>query len=246
MGPREYYEELPSTQERAIDLARRGATVGTRVVAGRQSAGRGRLDHGWASPTGGLYLSMILPAPVEHEGLLPLALGVAILGEFTRRFGVPLRLKWPNDLLAVAGVLRPRKLSGIVVDRVASPSLGTAAVAGIGVNVEVDERDLPAELRGRIASLHEFAPRPLAVGEVEEVTVEAVLRASRDLAVPERETEIVAACRAALYGIGRRAWIDGRPMGVIRGLGVDGTLLLDHGTDRVSIRAGDLRVEEAV
>ena len=63
MELREYYDELPSTQQRAIVLARAGAPEGTHVVAGRQRRGRGRLDHTWSSPDGGLYLSTIVRAP---------------------------------------------------------------------------------------------------------------------------------------------------------------------------------------
>lgn len=52
MGPREFYEVVDSTQDRAIELARSGAAEGTLVVARTQRLGRGRLDHGWWSPAG--------------------------------------------------------------------------------------------------------------------------------------------------------------------------------------------------
>ena len=38
----QYFTELPSTQDYALDLARQGAPEGTLVLAGRQTRGRGR------------------------------------------------------------------------------------------------------------------------------------------------------------------------------------------------------------
>ena len=146
--PREWHPEIASTQDRAVALARAGAPAGTRVVAGRQTQGRGRLDHAWASPAGGLYLSLVLPSPPAHETLLPLALGAHLAREIECRYGVALALKWPNDLLWVEGGAPPRKVAGILVDRVPTPTGTWAAVAGIGINVS-PEASLPPGLAGR-------------------------------------------------------------------------------------------------
>ncbi len=244
MGPREFYEEIPSTQDRAIELARSGAPGGTRVRAARQTAGRGRFDHRWESPLGGLWLSVVLPAPSVNEALLPLALGASLLRELGSRFHLPIRLKWPNDLFVVEGLSPPRKLSGILVDRVPSPTLGTADVAGIGVNVAVEEEDLPEVLRGHVASLHRLVARAPSIDDVEEIAVTAALNAVHALTTPAGAAQVLAECRGALYGLGRRAYVDGELRGTIAGLGDDGELLLDEGLDRVPVRAGDLRVEE--
>ncbi len=246
MGPvREFYEEIPSTQDRAIDLARSGAPEGTVVVARRQTRGRGRADHRWESPGGGLHLSIVLAAPDPSETLLPLALGAALAEELGRDARCALRVKWPNDVIAVAPGSRVRKLAGVLVDRVASPSLGAAAVAGIGVNVSVDPAAYPTELRPLIIGLDELvAPVPI-VEEVERTVVALALRTARASRDPKGRADLLARCRRELWGIGRAASIDGRSVGRIVELGDDGALWVERAGDRVAIRAGDLRVEES-
>ncbi len=242
---REWYEELPSTQDRAIALARAGAGEGTRVVARRQRHGRGRLDHTWESPDGGLYLSMILAAPESHAGLLPLAVGTVLAESLGRQFALPLRVKWPNDLLLVDGGRPSRKLAGILVDRVASPRLGSAAVVGVGVNVVTDIGRLPAEIRDRVAVLSRSVHPPPSPDAVEPLVVDAVLEAGRAVRDPAQLPVLRARCRAVLFGVGRPARVDERPVGTILALWDEGELWVEDRGERMAIRAGDLRVEEA-
>lgn len=242
---REWYEVVPSTQDRALELARAGAEEGTRVVARRQTAGRGRLDHRWESPGGGLHLSIVLASPGPPTGLFPLALGAVLAEALGRHSHVPLVVKWPNDVLVVAAGAPSRKLAGILVDRVPSPRLGSAAVAGIGVNVRIDPSAYPPELRERIVGLDELVHPAPTLEEVERTVVHAALDLAGRLRTAEGREKILALCRHRLWGIGRRAWVDGRPVGRIVALGEDGELLVEEGGERVAIRAGDLRVEEA-
>ena len=51
------YDSLDSTSDRAKELAMKGADHGTVVVAVTQTGGRGRKDHSFFSPEGGLYMS---------------------------------------------------------------------------------------------------------------------------------------------------------------------------------------------
>lgn len=245
MGPRELYATIPSTQDRAIELARAGAPEGTRIVARTQSAGRGRMDHIWESPPGGLYLSVIARAPETHRSMVSLAIGASLREALAHRFGIRAALKWPNDLLVATPGAPPRKLSGILIDEVASPALGTAEVAGIGVNVALDRERLSAPLRATTASLGDFIDPPPPLEEVEEVVVGATLRAVRQLDRPEGAESTLALCRAILYGVGHRAWVDGVPSGIIQGIGEQGELFVSRGSAQFTIRAGDLRVEES-
>lgn len=244
MGPREFYDEIPSTQHRAVTLARAGAPPGTRVVARRQTRGRGRLDRSWESPSGGLYCSIVLPRPVEHAGLLPLTIGARLASELGDAYALPLSLKWPNDILVGEPGGPMRKLSGILTDAVDSPTIGRAVVAGIGVNVRLDPDSVPAGLRQHIVSLDEFVSPPPTPEEVEAKVVASALGAAEWLASPEGAGHARALCRKLLYGVGRRVSVDGRPAGTIAALGDDGELWLTTPTDRVAIWAGDVRVEE--
>jgi BirA family biotin operon repressor/biotin-[acetyl-CoA-carboxylase] ligase len=241
---RESHTELPSTQTEAVRRARAGAPDGLRIVAEHQTAGRGRLDHTWASPPGGLYLSVVRRAPRAEPGLLSLAVGAGVARAFADRYSIDLELKWPNDLLVVR-TGRPRKLGGILVDLVDSPNLGRAAVVGIGVNVAAPPPSFDPGLKERVVALAELvAPAP-TVAEVETIVGEAVDAAVARLDRPGGAEEVVAACRQRLFGRGRSATVDGFLHGVITTVGADGGLWLTTPSGPVAVHAGELVVEEA-
>jgi BirA family biotin operon repressor/biotin-[acetyl-CoA-carboxylase] ligase len=245
VGPREFYDSLPSTQDRALALARDGAPEGTRVVARRQTRGRGRLERPWESPEGGLYCSIVLPRPREHPGLLPLTVGAVLASALRKEYAVPLALKWPNDLLVVETGRLPRKLSGILTDEVASPTLGRAVVAGIGVNVRLDRESISSPLSERTAALDEFVSPPPRLEEVEALVVASALGAAQRLSSADGARTARALCRELLYGVGRPVTVDGQPTGTLEALGDEGELWIAASNDRVAIWAGDVRVEEA-
>lgn len=99
------------------DIAR-AMPVGSVVVADHQTAGRGRLERRWESPSGTALLVSFVLAP---NPLLSLAAGVAA----AEACGPDVRLKWPNDLL-----LHGKKLGGILVETTAG-----RAICGIGINL---------------------------------------------------------------------------------------------------------------
>jgi BirA family transcriptional regulator, biotin operon repressor / biotin---[acetyl-CoA-carboxylase] ligase len=243
MGPREFHDQLSSTQDRAIELARTGAPEGTRVVARQQTHGRGRLDHSWTSPPGGLYVSILLRAPPEHVTWLPLALGARLAQEFTDQYSAPFSVKWPNDLLVARPSVPARKVAGVLVDRVVDPPGTPVEVAGIGVNVTTRHDQFPNELRDRASSLAEIVGAPPTLDAVETVVVRSAMRAAIGLQGTGGAEATRKLCRRWLFGVGRRAVVDGQDSGTIVGLGEEGELLLDGGGERVAIRAGDVRVE---
>jgi len=245
VGPREFYDSLPSTQDRALVLAREGAPEGTRVVARRQVRGRGRLARSWESPEGGLYCSVVLPCPNAHPGLFPLTVGARLAHALREEYAIPFALKWPNDLLVSEDGRPARKLSGILTDEVGSPTLGRAVVVGVGVNVRLDRSALPAPLRERVAALEEFVSPVPELDRVEEIVLRAAVGAVEWLSSPDGTEQARALCRKLLYGVGQQVTVDGAPAGTIEALGDDGELWLSTATDRVAIWAGDVRVAEA-
>jgi BirA family biotin operon repressor/biotin-[acetyl-CoA-carboxylase] ligase len=158
----EVVAETASTNADVAEAARAGKPEGYVRVAEAQSAGRGRLGRTWtAPPRSGLFLSVLLrPAdiPVNRWGWLPLLAGTAARTAVDGVSGVPVKLKWPNDLIVVddspaadaadaaAGddaYGAARKLGGILVERVETPT-GPAAVVGLGLNVSLRRDELPA------------------------------------------------------------------------------------------------------
>ncbi len=129
-----------STNADLAAAARAGqAQPGQVLVAELQTAGRGRLGRGWASPPrAGLTVSVVVaPAgvPADRWTWLPLLTGLAVVEavEGLTEASVRPLLKWPNDVL-----VGDRKLAGILVERV-----GGLAVLGCGLNVSASAADLP-------------------------------------------------------------------------------------------------------
>ncbi|MCI4347761.1 MAG: biotin--[acetyl-CoA-carboxylase] ligase [Thermoplasmata archaeon] len=240
MSLRRFFEEIPSTRAEALRLAHEGALVGTYVVSTRQSAGKGRADHAWVSPSGGLYLSVIVTLPSSPSGILPLALGERLRQHFEEAYGVRSVLKWPNDLLVPTERGVYRKLAGILVDQVAD----STAVVSVGVNVAVQRTDFPPALADRVAILRELTSYPPEVAQVETETLEVVQSTLELLEGEAGRRALVAACRRSLYGRGRSARVDGRRVGVIRDLGDQGELWVEGDHGREAVWAGDLTIEE--
>ena len=122
-------------------MALEGAAGGTAVVAREQTGGRGSRGRPWASPSGGLWLSVLRrPETAAGLDLLSLRTGLAVsqaLLELAPR--ASFRLKWPNDLM-----LGDRKVGGILCEaRWQGDALGWIVI-GLGLNVT---NELPEELR---------------------------------------------------------------------------------------------------
>jgi BirA family transcriptional regulator, biotin operon repressor / biotin---[acetyl-CoA-carboxylase] ligase len=139
-GPVEWRESVTSTNDLVKEEARRGAPEWSTLLADRQTGGRGRSGRAWASPAGGLYVSVLLRPFLAAASLLPLAAGVAVT-EGVAEHGVAAELKWPNDVLA-----RGRKLGGILAEASSAPGGVEWVVVGIGVNVRVVPEALGSEL----------------------------------------------------------------------------------------------------
>lgn len=142
----DYVPATGSTNADLIDAARANLPDRTVLIAGEQTAGRGRLARTWVSPPGsGLYLSVLLrpeAVPVARWGTLALVAGVALARVAREVAGVDAVLKWPNDLLAGP----ERAKCGGVLSEVAPG--GRAVVVGMGVNVASLPVDVPAGVGG--------------------------------------------------------------------------------------------------
>ncbi len=128
--------EVTSTQQTAwelpFDLCWPGKGV---VLALTQTGGRGREDHSWFSPEGGLYLSLVR-IPVEPPQLCPtvaLLAGLAVAEAILLATGIRVDLKWPNDVL-----IHGRKLAGVLCE-----TRRHRMVVGVGINLARPAREIP-------------------------------------------------------------------------------------------------------
>ena len=136
---------VESTNSFAMELADKGASHGTVVIADSQTKGRGRMGRTWISPSGGnIYMSVILTPPMEFKEatLLTIMAGVACCGALRNTTGLPVEIKWPNDLM-----VSHRKLGGILTEIKSGAGKMVYAVMGIGINVNTKLKDFPPEVR---------------------------------------------------------------------------------------------------
>ena len=238
----EYFHDIGSTNDAALERASSGAPHGTVVLADAQHAGRGRRGRSWHSPAeAGLYLSTVLRAE-SWAGALPLvtiAAGVAVADGLRAATGLPVELKWPND--AVMG--RPwRKLAGILAESAsASPRVETVVV-GIGVNVRASA--FPAEIADRATALEIEASRPVdrAACLVEILAALAVWL--ERLGAGDRQAVVDAWRAHGRAGLGGAAvrWNDetGERRGAARDIDETGALLVDADGRRTRLVAGEV------
>ncbi len=147
------YSSLPSTNQKAFELALNGAAHGEVVLADSQSAGRGRLGKAWQSPAGkGLYFSLIIrpDLPLEDFPKITMTTGLAIAKTLERICHRDVYLKWPNDIF-ISG----RKCCGILAEASLPPAESEArfAVVGVGMNIFTQEEDFPDALKKSATSL---------------------------------------------------------------------------------------------
>jgi len=155
-----------STNDIAQALAEGGAPQGAVALAFAQSAGRGRHGREWFSPPGaGLYLSVVVRSATVAP-MLTLAGGVAVAQGIRRATGLPVFIKWPNDVVVEDAHApgRRRKLAGILAEGSAGQSGLQYVVLGIGINVR--PADYPPELAARVTSLEHELGRAVDAGLV--------------------------------------------------------------------------------
>jgi BirA family transcriptional regulator, biotin operon repressor / biotin---[acetyl-CoA-carboxylase] ligase len=217
--PRVHWRLTDSTNERAKDLAARGAPHGTLVTADEQSAGRGRQGRVWTAPArSAVLMSLVVRDPGE---VLPLIAAVAICD------ALPLEcaIKWPNDVW-----LDRRKLAGILVE--GRPQQGWA-VLGVGLNVR--DMEFPDELRESAISLQQAGVET----DVEGILGVLLPSLDRWLRAPPGAVLDAWRERDAIRGESVR-WASGE--GIAAGIDDSGALLVDSGGARIVLQAGEVHL----
>ncbi len=218
-------------------LARIGSLPGPVLrIADNQTAGRGRAGRSWLSrPGAALMFSLAWPfkGPLHKMSGLPMAVGVA-LAETITSLGVPVQIKWPNDLLRDGA-----KLAGILVETQKTDD-GIWAVIGCGLNLLMPD-ELEAQIGREVASAPWLAQmdrnqlmaallsRLAAVLAEFDDTGFAPFAERWDALHAWRGKEVVLLDNGAVVQQGRAAGVDDM-----------GRLLLDTEAGRVEILSGDV------
>jgi BirA family transcriptional regulator, biotin operon repressor / biotin---[acetyl-CoA-carboxylase] ligase len=239
-------ESTGSTNADLLAAAATGALDRSVLIAGRQTAGRGRRDRDWISPPGGgLYLSVLLrpgDVPATRLGSLAMVAGLALLRTAREVAEVQAVLKWPNDLLAGPA---SGKCAGVLSEATAGDS---AVVVGIGLNVLSVPGEIPAGPGGLVAT--SLADHGATTTDLPELAIALLSRfaeiesAWRAAGGDTEPSGVLASYRAACATLGARVRVE-LPTGELTGLAVNvdptGELVVkrDDGAE-VHVSAGDV------
>jgi BirA family transcriptional regulator, biotin operon repressor / biotin---[acetyl-CoA-carboxylase] ligase len=234
------FASLASTNTEAARHAAQGAEEGLCVVAGEQTAGRGRLQRQWISPAGaGLYFSIVLRPSMSTSlwSLLPLLAALAVHDALAESCALETDIKWPNDIL-----IGERKLCGILAETFETDT-GRAVVVGIGINLTSDA--FPVALRDVAISIDEAIGKKPAVEAVLQSLIRALARRYQAFQAADGPQQVIREwLNRSSYASGKTVSVtngDDTFTGVTRGLESDGGLRveIDDGEIRV-VRAGDV------
>ena len=123
---------------------------GSVLLAYSQTAGRGRRGRKWSSPIGkSLSLSIVLKEfSAQMKPTLLTQLTAAALQQALSETGLPVAIKWPNDLL-----INRRKVAGVLTEAMFERQVLQAITIGIGINLNRSQTDFPTEIHTKATSL---------------------------------------------------------------------------------------------
>lgn len=213
------------------------------LVAGFQTAGRGRSGRDWLAPAGSsLFVSVLLkPSLVAANRFswIPLLAGLAMaktVAQFLPNKKVS--LKWPNDVL-----VESNKVSGVLSELL--PDL-SGVVVGAGLNILQTKAELPIE-----------TATSLAIEGNSDASIDAVLAgylhnlkeryqswvsANGDAVQSGLRNQVIESC--STLGLSVKALLPGEQELLGKAVGIDdtGRLILqpDSGAEVVAVAAGDI------
>lgn len=165
--------ETDSTNLRIKEAARAGEIAAPYLlIAGRQTAGRGRLGRKFLSPEGtGLYMTLLLrPAVFADATRLTLLAAVAVCQAIEELTDLQPRIKWVNDIFAGG-----RKVCGILAEAV-----GDQAAVGIGINLHTPPGGFPPE-----AGIAGALDREISRGQLAAAITRRMLAGMESLSSPQ-------------------------------------------------------------
>jgi BirA family biotin operon repressor/biotin-[acetyl-CoA-carboxylase] ligase len=242
-------DEVPSTNTLLLQRAQAGAPHASVIAAEWQLAGRGRLNRRWHASIGGALTFSLLWRFSQGAATLAglsLAAGLAVVRAL-EAYGVRgVGLKWPNDVL-----WHGRKIAGILIEMQGEAMGPSAVVIGVGINVRLS-RVVDARIDQAAADLETILKkddkpavdrnRLLAVllGEFNRVLLEFERSGFQPFRDDWQRRHVHQGCAVRLTLSGGAS-----ESGVARGIGADGSLLLETARGVKPFHSGDVSLRAA-
>ena len=179
------FPTITSTNTVLKQMAMEDDPAGLALVAGEQTAGRGRLGRSFYSPPStGLYMSLLLrPQMKASEAIrLTACAAVSVAEALESLADVHPGIKWVNDLY-----LGGRKICGILTEAGLDLETGgmTYVVVGIGINTRLPDGGFPEELGSIAGSAFGDAPIPNLRNRLAAGVLNRLMACSENPASPE-------------------------------------------------------------
>jgi BirA family biotin operon repressor/biotin-[acetyl-CoA-carboxylase] ligase len=237
-----YFQELPSTNDQARQLANAGADEGIVVLSDVQTEGRGRRGRFWESPAGGMWLTIILRPKIapSKAPLLTLLTGSIVAQIIRDKYELEAMLKWPNDVR-----IDGKKVCGILTELNTEKDAVNFVLIGVGINVNNPSEMFPDELRPVVTTLREEIGHE--VDKIELIKEFLMKFENKYIRFCEQETQsyadLIDTWRQLSDTIGRDVSIEtitGSVLGQVDNITDDGALIIvTENGERIKILAGD-------
>jgi BirA family biotin operon repressor/biotin-[acetyl-CoA-carboxylase] ligase len=247
LGPLRYFDRIGSTNDEASRWADTGAPDLALVVAGEQTAGRGRGGRKWFTPPeAALAFSLVLrDLTSASPETIPwtTALGaLAVSQALHDDYGLQAQIKWPNDVL-----LERRKVAGVLAEAHWVGDQLSAVILGIGINVAPSAVPADSELIFPATCIEAALGHPLERTSLLRSVLAKLLEWRTQLGTPEflRAWEESLAFQGEwVYAIIKgQAGAAHRRQGLVLGLDPQGQIKLrDRSGEIFSLRVGEIRL----
>ncbi len=141
----EILSTVDSTNDYLKQMAIKGASDGTIVIANEQTKGKGSKGRSFISLNGGIYLSVLIRPDFENfdATVITSLTSVAVSNAIEEICGKTTVIKWVNDVL-----LQNKKVCGILCESAFSNNNKPEfVVVGIGINFNKPKEDFPDEIK---------------------------------------------------------------------------------------------------
>ncbi len=161
-----YFPLVTSTMDAARQAVRQGALAGTVVIAGEQTAAKGRLKRSWISPPGNIALSLILFPDITALPYLIMIASLAVSYSLEKVAERPTQIKWPNDIL-----IDGKKVAGILIENEVKGEKVVYSIIGIGINIDMNVAAFP-DISSTAASLDSGLAKNLKIKIIRSLLIE--------------------------------------------------------------------------
>lgn len=216
----EYRDCVTSTNTLLKKMAENGEKEGYVLLAGEQTAGRGRLGRSFSSNNGtGVYFSILLrPDMKPSESLLiTTCAAVAVAKAIEKNTNKMTSIKWVNDIY-----MHDRKVCGILTEASFDLECGklSYAVLGIGINMYFPEKSLPEDIKDIAGGVFDEKPDGDTVSKIIADVINIFF-----------EEYKVLVGKHFLFDYCSRSYLDGKEINVIKPDGIKEAMALDIDDD---------------